>query len=643
MMETASIWLEFAWLIPLLPLLAAGLIVAFAGRLPERGGWLAVAATGISFLLSVPVIIEALSREAPYHAQLAWFAVGGLELKAGLYIDRLAALMLLVVGLVSTLVLIYSTAYMHEEGVRLRRYYAEMSLFIGSMLGLVLADNYLQVYIFWELVGLCSYLLIGFWYERPTAAAAAFKAFIVTRVGDLFFLAGVLLMLTQLKALDFPTLFAMDFAPEQLWIVVLAGLLIFGGAVGKSAQFPLHIWLPDAMEGPTTVSALIHAATMVKAGVYLIARSMPLLVQAPTDLIVIAVIGGFTAFLAATMACVNFDIKRVLAYSTISQLGYMFLGLGAGGYAYVLGTYAAGYTAGLFHLMTHAFFKALLFLSAGSVMHALAGTTDLRKMGGLFRHLKLTAIAMLIGAAANAGLPPTSGFFSKDELLAAVLHAAEEGPPWLMLGWALGFVTVALTAFYLFRLWFMAFTGRPRWEEGVHPHESPPLMTGPLGILAALALIAGGAVFWFGHAVAFGKPHVLTPEELLQAILKSPTSLISIALVLAGIALAYGLYVRGWSFRPRAWAQKIYTLLHERYYLDHLAGGIAKGVLGGAIQLDDADRRGVDGAVNALAEGSARLGAGIRRAVTGYIGTYAAWTVLGVLVLWLLLAFGGGR
>jgi NADH-quinone oxidoreductase subunit L len=435
----------------------------------------------------------------------------------------------------------------------------------------------------------------------------------------------------------------MDFAPEQLWVVALAGLLIFGGAVGKSAQFPLHIWLPDAMEGPTTVSALIHAATMVKAGVYLVARSMPLLVQAPDVLLVIAAVGGFTALLAATMACVNFDIKRVLAYSTISQLGYMFLGLGAGGYAYYLGTYAAGYTAGLFHLMTHAFFKALLFLSAGSVMHALAGITDLRKMGGLYRYLKFTAIAMLIGAAANAGLPPTSGFFSKDELLAAVLQAAQQGPPWLLMAWAFGFVTVALTAFYLFRLWFMAFAGRPRWDEGVKPHESPPLMTGPLGLLATLALIAGIAVFSFGYYITFGKPHVLPPAELLHAITTSPTSMLSIVLVLGGIVLAYGLYVRSWSFKPITWAQRIYTLLQERYYLDHLAGGIASGVLQGAVRLDDADLRGVDGAVDAIAEGSAKLGVSIRRAVTGYVGTYAAWTVIGVLIIWLLLAFGGGR
>lgn len=630
---------EYAWLIPAFPLAAALLITLLGGRLKEGGGWLAVLAGGLSTGFALPIGWQALHAESPFRSTLSWFSAGGYQFHFGIYIDRLSALLIMVVSFVSFLILVYSIAYMHREGKRLRRYYAEMTLFIGSMLGLVLADNYLELYLFWELVGLCSYLLIGFWYERPSASAAAIKAFLVTRVGDLLFLVGVILLLVHFKTLDFEALFNLSVAPHQLWVIGLAGLLIFGGAVGKSAQFPLHIWLPDAMEGPTTVSALIHAAAMVKAGVYLVARTMPLLIQAPTDLIIIAIIGGFTAILAATLAMMKNDIKRVLAYSTISQLGYMFLGLGVGGLAYAAAHEAAGYTAGLFHLMNHAFFKALLFLCAGSVMHAMNESTDLRQMGALWPRLKITGTAMLIGALANAGIPPTSGFWSKDEILASALAAGGENPL-VLVAWAMGFITVFLTAFYLFRMWFMAFAGRPRWGADVHPHESPPLMTVPLIVLAVLAFGSGLVIFGgFSRLIAFGEPHVLAPPEYLVATFTNPWALASIAMALAALAIAYTIYHRGVALsRYRtAWGEKGYAVLDRNYYLDDVANAIAgRLTVGLATVIDVFDRLIVDGLVNGTGTGSAALGNRLRRTATGLVTDYAGWVLTGIVVLLLV-------
>lgn len=632
---------EAAWLIPVFPLAAALLITLFGGRLREGGGWLAVASGALSLLVSIPIAWQALHADNIFKSSFRWFSAGAFQFHIGIYIDKLTALLLVVVSFVSFLILIYSIAYMHAEGRRLRRYYAEMTLFIGSMLGLVLADNYLELYVFWELVGLCSYLLIGYWYERPSASAAAIKAFLVTRVGDLFFLVGLLLLLVNFKTLDFEALFALQIPPEQMWVIGLCGLFIFAGAMGKSAQFPLHIWLPDAMEGPTTVSALIHAAAMVKAGVYLVARTMPLLIQVPEDLLFITMIGAFTAFLAATMATVNNDIKRVLAYSTISQLGYMFLGLGAGGLAYTITHEAAGYTAGLFHLMNHAFFKALLFLGAGSVMHALNDTTDLRRMGALWPKLKLTGTAMLIGALSNAGIPPTSGFFSKDEVLAAAF-AAGEHQGLLYLAWGLGMITVFLTAFYLFRLWFMAFGGRPRWEPDAHPHESPPLMTVPLAILAVFAFGSGFAAFsGFSYYIYFGEPHALPAMELLRETFSNPWTLASILMALGGIAIAYLIYHRGLDLaRYRtAFGGFVYRVLDQRYYLDHLADALAERVVVAfAIVLDLFDRLFVDGLINAVGTGSVSLGRQLRRTATGYISDYASWVLAGIVALLIVYA-----
>ncbi|MBU1914598.1 MAG: NADH-quinone oxidoreductase subunit L, partial [Candidatus Thermoplasmatota archaeon] len=392
--------LEYAWLIPVFPFVAFILI----GLLPRRTlGWedgagYAIVGAGGALIISMLMIWEVingrtLTIDAP---STEWLVIGGFSIRFGIWIDQLTAVMLVVVSIVGTLVVIYSGGYMHEEAERRRRYYAEIMLFISVMYGLVIANNYLEMFIFWELVGLCSYLLIGFWYEKPSAASAAKRAFIVTRVGDIMFMAGIIILLKYVGALDFATLFAsggVSAVPQDM--LTLSTALIFGGAIGKSAQFPLHEWLPDAMEGPTTVSALIHAATMVNAGVYLTARTYPLLVQTPDSLLFVAVIGGITALLAATVALVATDIKRVLAYSTVSQLGYMILGLGAGGWLLIKSGSTAGYSAALFHLMNHGFFKALLFLCAGSVIHSV-GTNNMRVMGGLRKKMPITSITMLI-------------------------------------------------------------------------------------------------------------------------------------------------------------------------------------------------------------------------------------------------------
>src|SRR2546422_110776 len=499
------------WLILLFPL-AAFVIVGLVGRrLPEGGGHVVVGAMAGSFVLSLYVFIQVLQQGglgggfAPRTIEgYVWIPslLPENSIKISLLIDNLSALMLVLVSFLCLLIFIYSLAYMHEEDGK-PRYYAEVSLFATGMLGTVSADNFLQLLIFWEIMGLCSYLLIGFWYSKPEAAAAAKKAFLVTRVGDVLFLAGVLVIWNVFGTLTFgeiqgkmASLYPNTLTPQLLTLIPL---LLFGGAVGKSAQFPLHAWLPDAMEGPTTVSALIHAATMVKAGVYLTARAFIFLVpissaiQPPfTAILVIAAIGGFTTLFAATVAVVNFDIKRVLAFSTISQLAYMFLGLRAGAYTMATEVSRGGTgdsardSPALYHLFNHAFFKALLFLGAGSVIHAVH-TNDMREMGGLSKSLPITSKVMLFGGLALAGIVPFSGFFSKGEILSVTFDAGAANPGFYWL-WALGVGTAFLTAFYTFRLWFMTFHGEYRGHA--HPHESPRVMTVPLIILTVMAFLA---------------------------------------------------------------------------------------------------------------------------------------------------------
>ncbi|HEX2294573.1 MAG TPA: NADH-quinone oxidoreductase subunit L, partial [Actinomycetota bacterium] len=510
---------DLAPLVIAAPLLGAVLLLFAGKRIGRLAGPLASAAVGISFFAGVAIFAGLLGEEAHGEAHNAreqvvhlfdWIRVGGLDVGADLLVDQLSAIMVLVVSGVGTLIHVYSIGYMHDDP-RYPRFFAYLNLFAASMLLLVLADNLVLMFVGWEGVGLCSYLLIGFWFEKRSAAAAANKAFIVNRVGDFSFLLGIFLLFATTGSVVFGEVNGA--APEMgAGIATIAALLLFGGAAGKSAQIPLYVWLPDAMEGPTPVSALIHAATMVTAGVYMVARLSPVFAASGGDaLLVVGWIGALTALWAALMAAAEYDIKRVLAYSTISQLGYMFLAHGVG-----------AYSAGIFHLVTHAFFKALLFLGAGAVMHALGGETDMRKMGGLRRQMPVVGLTFMAGWLAISGIVPFAGFFSKDAILASAW--AEEQYAL----WAIGLGTALLTAFYMSRLYFRVFEGKTRVPEGVHPHDAPPTMAAALVPLAVLSLLGG----------AMNLPGVLTLEHFLEPVVGAshvPEGLT--AYLLAGVAL----------------------------------------------------------------------------------------------------------
>jgi NADH-quinone oxidoreductase subunit L len=649
--------IEFAWLIPVLPLLAAVVIGLLGRKMKQGGGYIAIGASAISFILSLLVVVSVLDGsfdsadgivDGVYEQSGTWINLTSTyKFEIGIYIDQLTALMLMVVSIVSTLVIIYSIAYMGDEGGRKRRYYTEISLFVGVMLGLVLANNYLEMFIFWELVGLCSYLLIGFWYHKPSAASAAKKAFMVTRVGDIMFMLGIIILFTTFKTLNFRDLFSMEVSGGDLGLLTLGTFFIFGGAIGKSAQFPLHDWLPDAMEGPTTVSALIHAATMVKAGVYLVARSFPLFAQTPETLIVVAIIGGVTAFIAATMALNSPNIKRVLAYSTISQLGYMMLALGAGGYLFFNAMGSEGYTSSMFHLMNHAFFKALLFLCAGSVIHAV-GTEDMRLMGGLGKTMKITSFTMLIGALSISGIPPFSGFWSKDEVLAVVWNAGSLSWVFILL-FVLGLATAFMTAFYMFRLWFMTFKGEPG-EASRHSHESPRIMTVPLVVLSIFAAASFLVLFigdGFGAVVFFGESHALQASELLAETFSDPLTYASIIVAVSGLGLAYLVYYkRGVSsdvFVSTPLTRSLYNLLLKRYGFTAGYDAFAeKAVYGFSLVVDWFDRKVVDGIVNGISFTLAVAGNYIRRIQTGHVQSYATVIIAGIAIILVLLYLLGG-
>jgi NADH-quinone oxidoreductase subunit L len=573
--------LAYAWIIPLLPFIAFWLIIFFGRRLPGEGAYVAIGAMVIDALLAVAILGQVL-RGAAYEANFAWALLGDRPLEIGFQVDPLTAVMLIVVTVVGALIFIYSIGYMHGDP-RYSRFFAYLSLFAASMLTLVLANNLLLLYVGWEGVGLCSYLLIGFWFERPAAARAALKAFVTTRVGDTFMFVGILLVFFTVGTLQFGGIFAAVEAGHLAGpTLTLAALLLFGGAVGKSAQVPLHVWLPDAMEGPTPVSALIHAATMVAAGVYLVARAYLLFFGSPGHeaLTVVAWIGGITALLAATIGVVQDDIKRVMAYSTISQLGYMMLGLGV-----------LGFTAGVFHLMTHAFFKALLFLAAGSVIHAMH-TNDMKAMGGLARAMPWTYGTMLVGALALAGIPPFAGFWSKDEILLEAFHHSRP------LFW-IALVGAFLTAFYVFRMIFLTFSGTLRSPQA-HPHESPRVMTVPLVVLALGAALIGfvGAPWWdnpFHHFVAFEAAESRPFDPAL--------ALLSTVVAGAGIFLAAVVYYWRWipAAALRRAAGPLYTLLVHKYYVDELyALAVIRPTLWIARQLRVFDLYVIDGAVNAV-------------------------------------------
>ena len=615
--------LEHAWLIPLLPALAfvvIGMVTRSYGRLSAA---IAVSMSALSFLLAagtaLAVVEGNITVEAPFIQKVSWFHIGIVQIDMGVLVDPLTAMMLMVVTTVSLLVQIYSCGYMKGDP-GYGRFFAFLSLFAGSMLGLVVAVNFLQLYFFWELVGLCSYLLIGFYYHKVSAREAAKKAFMTTRVGDFGLLLGILLLQLTFGTLDFQAL--QSAVPAYVvqcgtgFLTVIA-LLLFVGPIGKSGQFPLHVWLPDAMEGPTPVSALIHAATMVVAGVYLVGRAMFLFAEVPVVMNFIAWIGGFTAIFAASIAITQRQIKRILAYSTVSQLGYMMLALGAG-----------SLTSSFFHLMTHAFFKAMLFLSAGAVMHAMAEEADIFKMGGLRKKLPVTFAAMTIGVLAIAGIPPFAGFFSKDEILAAA--AAVSTPLYV-----LAVVTAFMTAFYMARLLFVTFMGEPASREAYdHAHEVGWFMRLPLLVLAVLSVFSGmwGHIFGFGEWVRFG---AAAHEGIDWAIAGSSTVLAVLAM-----GLAWKIYVaKSWDADELAARCGIlYRLSFHKFYIDEIYAALIKVLVDGIARvLYWLDIYIVDGIVNGLG-GMVRLASGwLSPAENGQAQSYAGVYLCGVIIL---LAYG---
>ncbi len=643
--------LPLLWAVPALPLAGAVVNGILAGKLPRRVvSAIGTGTVGLAFLIAAACFLELLqlpAGERVFVQQLfSWIDSGDLHVPVRFAMDPLSAVMMLVVTGVGFLIHVYSTGYMgHEKAYG--RYFSYLNLFTFSMLVLVMADNFLVMFFGWEGVGLCSYLLIGFWYERPSAAAAGKKAFVVNRIGDWGFLIGMLLVFVAFGTLDFGRVFAE--APERLAfgsaMATAIALFLFIGATGKSAQIPLYVWLPDAMEGPTPVSALIHAATMVTAGVYMIARCHILYALAPTALIVVAVVGAVTALFAATIALVQKDIKRVLAYSTVSQLGYMFLAMGVG-----------AYVSGIFHLMTHAFFKALLFLGAGSVIHALSGEQNLERMGGLKPLLPRTHLAMLVGTLAIAGIFPLSGFFSKDEIL---WHAWRDGGPGL---WAVGVIGAFLTAFYMFRLYFLTFHGPMRASDEAkhHLHESPSSMTIPLMVLAVLSVVGGfvqipliagaqhleaflGPVFAdlarvTGEVVHVGGSHAAAaPHAEHQPLLEGALMAISLLVALAGLYLARKFYVTDPAL-PRRMAESargFYRLLWEKYRVDEFYDrNIVQPIVRGSERLwRDFDAGVIDAAVNGIGRQIERGAALLRTAQTGYVQVYALVLTLGLVVV----------
>ncbi len=593
-----------AWLILAFPLGALGIQYFFGKRLPRQGDWLSTGAIGLSLLCSIFVFIQVIVIQhdpqfiyPEYPAYYSWFSSGDLQFGWGFHIDNLTAVMLMVVCIVSFVVHVYSIGYMHGEEFY-DRFFAYLSLFSFSMLLLVLCDNLFVLYISWELVGVSSYLLIGFYFWKHSAADACKKAFLTTRVGDVFMFVGILIVVLYIGKLNYREVFeAVSKGELNGGVLTVAAICLFGGAVGKSAQFPLHVWLPDAMEGPTPVSALIHAATMVAAGVYMVGRLFPIFSASPEAMLVIAYIGLITAFFAATIAITQTDIKRILAYSTVSQLGYMITALGVG-----------AYTAGLYHLMTHAFFKALLFLCSGSVIHAVH-TNEITRMGGLRQKMPVTALTMLIGTLAIAGVPFFSGFGSKDAILAGALQFGVEHPQHfpIFLGLWIG---AAITAFYMFRLIFLTFFGEPRDPERFdHAHESPATMTVPLMILAVLSILGGFFLYgglWFNHLVvppvigegaAHGGHHGSVWVHYGAMVL-------SLVAAFSGIVLSYLVYYKK-SISAEALAKKyntLYQVSYNKYWVDEFyQKTVIAFVLKIRMLLRGFDNKVVDGAVNATA------------------------------------------
>jgi NADH-quinone oxidoreductase subunit L len=656
--------LQHLWIILALPLLGAALNGLLGWRWPKWAvNTVGVGSISLAFLAVIELVREFLtlnSAQVPYFGRyFNWISAGPFNVDFALQVDQLTVVMLVVVTFVGLLVHIYSTGYMAHEG-GYARFFSYLNLFVFFMLTLVLAANLMLMFVGWEGVGLSSYLLIGFWFLKKSASDAGKKAFITTRIGDFGFTVGILLAFWTFKSVDFGTIFnQLASRPAESFtgvgVLTAIALLFFAGAVGKSAQLPLYVWLPDAMEGPTPVSALIHAATMVTAGVYMVARMHPLYSRAPLAMFVVALVGAITAFYSATIGVLQTDIKKVLAYSTVSQLGYMFLACGVGAYA-----------AGIFHLMTHAFFKGLLFLAAGSVIHALGGEQDMRKMGGLRRKIPVTYWTMLLATLAIAGIPGFSGFFSKDEILAA----AGGGPFANQALYWVGLIAAGLTSFYMFRLVFLTFFGQARYDEKkVHVHESPANMTVPLIVLAICSVaggwfaaphIIGGSDYFesFVHPVfasyqaqpavaqqesvppGAGEPAAIEPNQemgIVHAVTGPPV----IAAVL-GLLLAWWFYIRKPDAAKRAMEalRGPYRLVYNKYYVDEIyAALIIRPLLWLSTNVlwHVVDDKIIDGTVNGAADLARHSGGRIRELQSGNARSYASWVVIGAVGFTILL------
>ena len=613
----------FPWLILFLPLLSVAVITLFTLRSKTVSSLISIGAVAVGFVMTC-LFVNANGIHFSGESSVNWLTIGGLNVDFGLKLDALSMMMLFVVTGVGGLIHIYSYSYMDEDAGK-ARFFAFLSLFTFSMLGIVLANNFLMTFIFWELVGVSSYLLIGFWFEKPSAGDAAKKAFITNRLGDFGFLAGILMVWGLLGSLNFSALQnAMASNPAALGAsATIAGLLIFCGAAGKSAQFPLHVWLPDAMEGPTPVSALIHAATMVAAGVYMLCRT--LFLYNADALHVIAYIGGFTALLAALMAVQQNDIKRIIAYSTRSQLGYRVMAVGL-----------RGPTPAMFHLTTHAFFKALLFLSAGSVIIGMHHEQDIWHMGGLKKKMPVTFWTFTIGALALSGIPPFAGFYSKDSILAQCLEQKN------YLLFAVAVFVAGLTAFYTFRLFFVVFFGKEKTDHAKHAHESPLIITAPLVILAIFATIGGfiGITNNYGSQFAADHETLSLAQQFLEPLKTPVPMLVGIGVALAGIFLAFSLYKNGDKDPLPAKLGGLATAMKNKFYFDEIyeATFIRFHDFLAAVA-DWLDRWILEGAIiGAIRGGTDLSGRALRLAQTGNLQTYVFLFALGVaLVLYFVL------
>jgi NADH-quinone oxidoreductase subunit L len=601
--------IQYAWVIPSIVAVAFFLILFFGKRTPGKGADIGIGAMSVALILSIAMLIQYAATGDTSHASIPWLDVGPLKLEFGQSVDGLVCVMFVVICLVSLCSQVYSTGYLKGDR-RFTIYYAWLSLFTASMLNLVIADNLFQLLVGWELVGICSYLLIGHWWEEKENSDAAIKAFITTKTGDIPFVFGIFALTIAAGTAGIPEITAKIAAGGiSTGILTISALLLFGGAIGKSAQFPLQVWLPDAMAGPTPVSALIHAATMVAAGVYLVARLFSVYAPSGHALAFVGTIGSITMLMAALLALVQDDIKRVLAYSTVSQLAYMMAALGLG---------PQGYTPGLFHLFTHAFFKALLFYGAGSVIHA-CHTNNMSEMGGLRKFMPVTYVTFMVGTLALVGIPPFAGFFSKDEIIATAFHT-QHYAIWIVAG-----LTAFVTAIYMTRTVLLTFLGGYRGEA--HPHESPAVMTGPMIALAVLSIISGFMIGLFADWV-----HLPGVE---QEAFSWPLGITSVIVALLGIAVGWLLYARARDRDPLLSMGPLTTILQRKYYMDDLyLRGVVKPIqypIAAAVNLFD--KRVIDGAVNGVGMGTETVGRFLRYVQTGNVQRYAVFLFVGVAVL----------